>query len=163
VTTRYRAAAAAATAVALATGLLSSCHRGAGCGPIVHEPLAADFALHVLPGAPEPHYLTDPPTSGPHQPTEDLGGTMVDEPLSRPRQVGLLESGDVLIQYRPGDLDGTDLRPLLGPHVVVAPNPTLGSAVVATAWTYKRSCDAVDGQALRAFARARAGKPPGAP
>lgn len=158
---RRRGLSAAITIVIAA--VLPACTSSRGCGPIEHETLAPDFAVHVLPNAPEPHYLTDPPTSGPHQPTPDLGGTQLDEQLTKPRQIGLLEYGDVLIQYRPSDIKSAQLRPLLGPHVVIAPNSTLHARVIATAWTYKRTCRLLDTGALRTFIHARAGKPPGAP
>ena len=60
----------------------------------------------------EPQYTTDPPTSGPHTPGALPGGVLT-QPLARPSQVGALEAGLVLIQYR--DLDSTGSR-----HAVAA-------------------------------------------
>ena len=77
-------------------------------------------------------------------------------------QVGILERGDVLLQYDPAlpDPDRVALEALAGARVVVAPNPDLPDLVVATAWLYKRTCrsDFVDG--LREFEDERVGKGP---
>jgi drug/metabolite transporter (DMT)-like permease len=116
---------------------------------------------HVLTGAPEPSYTTDPPTSGPHTPGAVLHGVL-NQPLSRPAQVGALEAGDVLLQYR--DLSPDELKQLgdlASDKVVVAPNPSLPDRVVATAWLFKQTCSGVDAEALRGFIRTRAGHGPG--
>ena len=130
------------------------------CGPIRREALDPDFLVHVRPDQ-EVAYTSDPPTSGPHQVTPPVTGA-VEDPLPRPVQVGILEAGDVLLQHRPGlpadELEA--LRRLAGDHVVVAPNPDLDDAVVATAWVHKRTCTAVDVGALEGFVDARVGKGP---
>lgn len=134
---------------------------GAACGPVTREPLDPSYLVHVLPGAVDVDYLSDPPTSGPHQPGPAVEGVL-EEPLPAPVQVGVLESGAVLIQHR-GDLSSSDrsrLEALAGPDVVVAPSPDLPDEVVATAWTYKRSCSALDVPALREFIEERAGQGP---
>jgi hypothetical protein len=154
---------------ALVPLLLAACGGGSdaaggACGPITREALDSSYLVHVLADsedAEDVEYTSDPPTSGPHQPGP-VGGGSLDEPLPRPRQVGILELGFVLLQYRP-DLPSADLialHALAGPGVVVAPNPDLPAPVVATAWTYKRTCDAVDVAALRAFIDARSGHGP---
>jgi hypothetical protein len=129
------------------------------CGPIVREPADPRSSVHVLPGTEPITYASNPPTSGPHERSEVSGA--VHEPLSPPVQVGLLEHGVVLIQWR--DLEGEDrdaLEAMAGGDVVVAPNPGLDSTVVATAWTAKRTCDAVDVDALNEFIAERRGKGP---
>jgi hypothetical protein len=131
------------------------------CGPIVRESLDSAYLVHVLGGATDVEYTSDPPTSGPHQPGPPVDG-VVDEPITRPIQVGILERGDILLQHRP-DLPATqraELEALGGDGVVVAPNPDLDDPVVATAWTYKRTCEAVDVDALQQFIDERAGKGP---
>ena len=133
------------------------------CGSIRREALDPNYLVHVLPGATGVRYLTDPPTSGAHQPAPQLAPVQR-RPLPRPVQVGVLEGGRVLLQYRdvpPADV--AQLEKLSGPQVVVAPNPDLRPAgrVTATAWTYKRSCRSVDPAALREFIGQRAGKGPG--
>ncbi len=87
---------------------------------------------------------------------------MVEEPISRPVQVGILERGDVLVQHDPDLAAGplAELAELAGPGVVVAPNPDLPEPVVATAWLFKRTCDSVDLIALQEFVDERLGQGP---
>lgn len=131
---------------------------GAACGPIQREALDSAYLVHVLGDDTDVEYTSDPPTSGPHQPGPPVEG-VVEEPITRPIQVGILERGDVLIQHRPSVSAG-DLAELGTEGVVIAPNPDLPAPVVATAWTYKRTCDAVDVAALQEFIEERAGKGP---
>ncbi len=144
--------------VALLLGLagLAGCGAGDGsgaCGPVRRGPLDSR-SVHVLPGAEEPEYRTDPPTSGPHLPapsTEDVR----DAPIAAPVQVGLLEEGNVLIQHTGlTDDERAEVEALAGDGVILAPAVALphGAAVVATAWVTKQVCDAVDPDALATFA-----------
>jgi hypothetical protein len=128
------------------------------CGPILRESLDSAYLVHVLGADTEVEYTSDPPTSGPHQPGPPVDG-VVDEPLTRPIQVGILERGDVLIQHDP-EIPTAELEPLAGSGVVIAPNPDLPDPVVATAWTYKRTCRSVDLTALEEFVDERLGKGP---
>jgi drug/metabolite transporter (DMT)-like permease len=131
------------------------------CAKAHTEPLDPSLN-HVIAGATEPQYTTDPPTSGPHTPGA-LPGGVLSKPLARPSQVGALEAGLVLIQYR--DLSGeqvTSLAELAGDKVVVAPNPSLPDRVVATAWLNKQTCSSVDLAELRGFVRNHQGRGPGA-
>lgn len=145
---------------ALALGACGSGGSGAegACGPITREALDRGFLVHVLEDDPSVEYTSDPPTSGPHRPSPPVSG-VVDEPLPRPVQVGILERGDVLIQHRP-DVDAADLADLAADRVVIAPNPDLPSPVVATAWLHKRACTEPDVDALAAFVDARVGHGP---
>lgn len=136
---------------------------GAGaCGPVRREPLDAR-AVHVLPGADEPEYRTDPPTSGPHLPapsTEDVRA----EPIAAPVQVGLLEEGAVLLQHVGlSDEERAEVEALAGDGVVVAPAESLpdDAAVVATAWVTKQVCTDVDTDALATFAETHVEQGPG--
>jgi drug/metabolite transporter (DMT)-like permease len=148
----------APSAATTTTSRATSTTAPAACTADVEEPLDPRSLQHVLPGATEPSYPSAAPTSGPHQPGPDLGGQVLTEPLSPPRQVGVLEAGDVLVQSR--DVDA--LRQLSGDHVVIAPNPGLDHAVVATAWRHRMTCTTVDVDALRAFVADHAGKGPDA-
>lgn len=115
------------------------------------EAIDAASSLHLLPGAAEPTYRSDPPTSGPHLSGPAPSGAL-DTPIDRPTQVQVLEQGGVVIQYRDLEPAAVDhLEALAGDSVVVAPNPELPAPVVATAWATKRSCDGVDLEALGAF------------
>jgi len=153
-------------AVALALGLLTACGDdggsggSAGCGPATREALDPSYLVHVL-GDADVDYTSDPPTSGPHQPSPAVGGA-VDDAITRPIQVGILERGDVLLQYLPslGDDELVELEALADDHVVVAPNPDLDDPVVATGWLFKQSCDSVDVEALTQFVAERVGNGP---
>jgi drug/metabolite transporter (DMT)-like permease len=159
-------AAVGALLVVVAASTLIGCGDDGGggsasCGPTRREALDPSSASHVLPGAPEPEYRTDPPTSGPHQPGLLLSGVL-DDPLARPAQVGDLEAGGILLQH--GDLspaEQSDLEALAGDGIAVVPNPNLSDKVVATAWLFKLTCSAVDADALRAFAEDHRGEGPG--
>lgn len=121
------------------------------CGTAVIEDLDPLSVQHVLPGA-DVSYLTSPPTSGPH-----LGGPapsgVVDEPLPEMMQVTILEGGRTLVQYQP-DLPPADiesLRALGSLRIVVAPNATLDSPVVATRWRARLTCSQPSPTELEAF------------
>ena len=142
----------------VATSLLGGCGDDGGdrtsqCDAPVEEALDPQSVQMVLPNAPEPTYRTDPPTSGPHLMNPGIEGVQ-DEPLSRPVQIGVLETGAVLLQH-----DGLtagqqrELEDLGGERIVVAPNRSLpdGKRVVATAWTWKMVCTDLDRTALREF------------
>jgi hypothetical protein len=142
---------------------LAACSGGgssSSCSSAKPEPINPDLR-HVITGGPDPVYTTDPPTSGAHTPGATPKGVL-DHPLSRPSQVGALEAGIVLLQYR--DLSADEQRSLAGlvtDNVVVAPNASLPARVVATAWLFKQTCSGVDAAALRGFIRTRAGHGPG--
>ena len=148
-------------AVLALAGCGTTSSAGRACSPITREALDPGSIQHVLPGA-QPHYLTDPPTSGAHQPSPPVAGVQT-KPIGRPVQVGILEQGHIVVQYRGvSAADVAALRTLVGPRVVVAPAASLpaGQRVVATAWLYKQVCRAVDLPTLRRFIAARAGKGP---
>jgi hypothetical protein len=151
-------------AALVALGAVGACSDDRASGPC-EEPehqRAQLPASHVLPGQPEPSYLSDPPTSGPHAPITSVPPIFA-EPVPKPTQVGILERGMVLVQYRP-DLAPAELqqlRDLAGGLVAVAPNPQLGQPVVASAWLYLLRCAAVDTGALRDFIDNRTSEAPG--
>ena len=151
---------------ALVAAGLAACGGGSGdegspCGPIRRESLDSAYLVHVLDDDAPIEYTSSPPTSGPHKPTPPIGG-VVDEPIPEPIQVGVLERGDVLLQYLPS-IDAAEraaLEALAGERVTVAPNPDLNEPVVATAWVFKQSCGAVDVGELQQFMDERIGKGP---
>ena len=145
-------------------GTLGACSDDEASGPCEQpEHQRAQLpASHVLPGQPEPSYLSDPPTSGPHAPITSVPPVFA-EPVPKPTQVGILERGMVLVQYRP-DLPAPERQQLLdlaGGMVAVAPNPQLGQPVVASAWLYLLRCDALDTKALGDFIDGRTSEAPG--
>lgn len=130
------------------------------CGPVVGERLDASSALHLLPGAPEPTYLSDPPTSGPHLSGRPPTGAL-EAAIDRPTQVLVLETGGVLIQHRDlNDDQVATLATLAGDQVVVAPNRDASTPVVATAWLAKQTCEGVDLAALGRFVEDHVGRGP---
>ena len=138
----------------------SSTSAASACAAAKPEAINPDLH-HVFAGAPEPTYTTDPPTSGPHTPGALPTGALT-HPLARPAQVGILEAGVVLLQYR--DLSAAELQSLtdlITDKVVVAPNSSLPDRVVATAWLFKQTCSGVDAAALKGFIRTRVGHGPG--
>ncbi len=132
---------------------------GRGCAGVETDPLDPRSTQHLLPGAPEPAYASDPPTSGPHLVTPALPRGVQSEPVPRPLQVTVLEGGGVLIQHK--DLTPREraaVEALAEPEVVVAPAPVLPAPVVATAWRRRLMCTTVDVAALRDFVAAHRGK-----
>ncbi|MEZ5244064.1 MAG: DUF3105 domain-containing protein [Acidimicrobiales bacterium] len=107
-------------------------------------------------------FRTNPPTSGPHLAGPALEG-IVAQPITGAAQVRTLESGAVVVQYE--DAAALDsLRPLLddgAARFVIAPAVALPSPVVATAWTWKLTCDGPDVARILEFATARTTAAPG--
>jgi drug/metabolite transporter (DMT)-like permease len=140
-------------------GSVSTPSTTGACAKPQTDPLDPNSLQHVLPGAPEPAYsVPNPPTSGPHRP---IGNTIVGaqaQPLDKPTQVGVLEGGGVLVQYRGLSLDDQHrLERQAGGDVRVAPDPSLPAPVVATAWRHRMVCQGLDVEAVKAFVRDFAG------
>lgn len=149
--------------VTVLAATVAACGDGGGtaCGPVTREAVDPSSGLHVLPGQDVPEFTTDPPTSGAHYSLPPPSGVL-DEPVDRPMQVTLLESGAVLVQYR--DLPAAEvaaLEALAADDVVVAPNPDLPEPVVATAWLTRQACDGVDAGTLETFVADHRGQGPG--
>jgi len=140
----------------------SSARASAACQPAFQEKLDSRSTEHLFPGAPEPKYLTEPPTSGPHQLGPPFTG-VVTTPIPRPKQVAMLESGYVLVQYQGlAAAQVGQLAALAGNLVTVAPAAaTMPAPVVATAWTWKLTCPATVAanlQSIQAFIAAHKGQ-----
>jgi hypothetical protein len=134
----------------------SSGSASSACDQPIREELDPASFTHVIDPA-TANFKTDPPTSGPHVSGAVPTG-LVDGALPGAVQVAILEAGDVIVQYR--DLTGDDLdevKLFAGHQVVVAPNPDLPAPVIATAWTYKLTCDALDIDAIETFIADHAG------
>ncbi len=141
---------------------LSACVRTGNpdaCGAPIAERIDSNSSQHVLPGGPVPAYLTNPPTSGAHRPGPEVD-EVVESELDEPTQVGILESGRVLIQYRDNSLKA-ELEELASNRVTVAPNDSLPTKIVATAWLHKLECSALSSSDLRSFIDDHAQKAPG--
>ena len=123
------------------------------CGADTGEAPDPGSIQHVLPGAPEPAYLTDPPSSGAHLAGGAVGGVQA-APLARPVQVAVLEAGGIVVQHDGLDAAGRRrLEALAGPDVVVSPNPDLAAPVVATAWGRRLTCGGAGTDAVAAVER----------
>lgn len=120
------------------------------CSSPKRERVDGSSSLHLLPGAAEPKYLSEPPTSGPHRSGPAPKGVQT-APLDRSVQVAVLEQGGVLIQYKQSRY-AKDLNALANEEkVVVAPNPDLADPIVATSWAYKQKCSRIDINTLNRF------------
>lgn len=132
----------------------------AGCTE-VREPEDPLSIQHVIdPDAVE--YDQPQPTSGPHLSGPAPTGVLA-EPLPPAAQVNVLESGAILVQYGP-DLDVADVLPVVDAataEIVIAPSDSLSAPVMATAWTWKLTCAAVEVESIAAFADRRTGDAPG--
>jgi Protein of unknown function (DUF3105) len=145
----------------MTTALFTACGGGGGsassaCEQPVREELDPASFTHVIDPS-TARFKTDPPTSGPHV-SGKLPTGVVAEALPGAVQVAVLEGGNVIVQYRDlSDADRGEVEAFAGEQVVVAPNPDLPAPVVATAWTYKLTCDALDIHAVETFIADHAG------
>lgn len=147
--------------------LLAACgdeDKGASsCDPRRAHPIDPASSQHILPGAPEPTFTTNPPTSGAHAPGAHPTGVLTSE-IAKPVQVAMLESGQVLLQY--GSISAAQRQILerfasSNELVTVAPNESLSSPIVATAWLHSMDCERADQTAIEKFIDDHAGKGPG--
>lgn len=132
----------------------------AACGDPAPQAIDPSSSQHLLPGAPEPSYNTNPPTSGAHAPGTYPKGAFA-SPIARPVQVAMLESGRVLLQYRgisTADLSALSVLARSNPDVTMAPNESLPAPIVATAWLYLMRCERFDKRALQDFVSMHVGK-----
>lgn len=127
----------------------------------VREPLDPLSIQHVV-DPDQVTFLTDPPTSGPHVAGPAATG-LHDEPLSGAAQVRALEAGGAVVLYD-DEADRETLISLLDDTTVpvaIAPGIDLPAPVVATAWTWKLTCDSPDLDAIMSFVVARSDDAPG--
>lgn len=149
--------------VVVAALLGSACGNGsdgaAACAEI-REPADPLSIQHVIdPGGLT--FLTDPPTSGPHIAGPAAVGRF-DEPLAPAAQVRTLEAGGVVVQFD-DSIDDVALDALLGGpvDVALAPGTNLPASLVATAWTWKLTCDSLELADLERFVAERTADAPG--
>ncbi|NCG35988.1 MAG: DUF3105 domain-containing protein [Actinobacteria bacterium] len=148
-------------AVACGDGSPSACAE-------LREPQDPQSGLHVI----DPDgltYTTDPPTSGPHASGPPASGVF-DGPLLQVMQVRILESGGAIIQYDETvsaeavtELTGfvNDSVALDGPVALAPAGSALPGPIVATAWTWKLTCDVVDLERIETFIAERPQDAPG--
>ncbi len=138
--------------------VLAACGAAESVCSELREPEDPQSGLHVI--GDEVAYSSDPPTSGPHWAVDAPTG-LQDAPLPLPLQVRVLESGGAVVQTAdPAAM--AELAPLATDWLVVAPGPDdLDALVMATAWTWRLECSAVDLDAITAFAEQRRQAAPG--
>lgn len=143
--------------------MATACGDGGGAGSCVEirEPEDPLSIQHVI----DPEsvtFQTDPPTSGPHLSGPSVQG-LLDQQILPAAQVRVLEDGGVVVQFTSPEAE-TELRTLLDANEVpfaIAPADSLPAPVVATAWTWKLTCDGPDVERIREFATARVVDAPG--
>ena len=128
----------------------------AGCGQPFREPLNPNSLQHVIDPT-SVKFTTEAPTSGPHLFASPPRGLVTRELLPA-EQVTVLETGDVLVQYRDAG-DAKAVQAFKQTSVTIAPNTALKARIVATAWTYKLECNSVDQAALQRFISSHKGQP----
>jgi hypothetical protein len=151
-------------AAAVALGVLAvACGGGSSSACTeLREPQDPQSGLHVI----DPDgltYATDPPTSGPHAGGPPASGVF-DGPLLQVMQVRILESGGAIIQYDEtvSAEAVTKLTGFVSGPVALAPAGTdLPAPIVATAWTWKLTCDVVDLERIETFIAERPQDAPG--
>lgn len=116
---------------------------------------AEQEATHVeaLPAGYE--YNSDPPTSGVHHPVPVVWGSYAEEVPALPL-VHNLEHGGVVVQYGSSITSGVraeieDWYREDPNGIVVASLPELDEQVIATAWTWRMTCEGFDEEALSQF------------
>ncbi len=144
--------------VTAAAIIVSGCASSdSSCGPVQDEPLDELSAQHVIAGT-DVRFDEAAPSSGPHLSIIGPAG-MSAEPLPPLEQVTLIESGKVLVQFRPDDVAASDVEAFASETVAVAPNPDLNSPVTLTAWQVRQECESVDVATTRAFISRYVGAP----
>jgi len=143
----------------------------AGCKLELH--LEDEGHEHIPPKSPEPHYKTNPPTSGNHvePPFQQADGAYLEEP--EPIDfVHSLEHGRMEIQYAPGlpekqQLELKGLYDTMYGATLLFPNDKMPYKVAATTWTNLLGCPEYKGaitlDAIRDFGRETWGKYGGEP
>tara|TARA_B110000008_G_scaffold9399_1_gene9144 strand:- start:35 stop:550 length:516 start_codon:yes stop_codon:yes gene_type:complete len=143
--------------LALASTFLFACaseNEAKGCQNTIREPRAADYLLHVLVDTPT-EYLSDPPTSGPHKVW--IAPRFITRQLSPSEQLGILERGDVLVQYKPSAVTDSQIstwKTTVSERAHLAPNSDLPSDFVMTAHLTKQICTDLTTAAINRFVEA---------
>lgn len=113
--------------------------------------------VHLPPGSPIPEYNSDPPTSGPHDPTPAPCG-VYREPVSDQAYLHSLEHGAVFIQYDP-ELPEAEIEALEdavranGREILLAPRPGNPAPYALGAWTKLLLLDEMDQAVVDGFER----------
>ena len=111
--------------------------------------------------APNMHYNTRPPTSGPHLPSVARWGIHT-QPIPDELQVHNLEDGGVLVQYNCRDCDAliARLEAIISRYsdkVILAPYPKMDTRIALTAWGRIDAFNDADEQRIVRFIEAYRG------
>jgi uncharacterized protein DUF3105/FHA domain-containing protein len=113
-----------------------------------------------------PTYKSNPPHSGPHNPTPAGDGQYRNAP-PLPKLVHALEHGRIVMWFKPGDNATRDALLKIGNedarHMILAPNATMPYEAAASAWTHVLGCPKMNDDvpaAVRAFRDAYRDKGP---
>ena len=121
------------------------------CRPI--QTIPDEGNAHITPGQ-TPTYQSQPPSSGPHNPTP-LSAGIYDQPVDVTMEVHSLEHGYIVIHYK--DIPGSSvdqLKQLVSRDprkLILAPYPTMNYPVTLTAWDHLQTCTGVDQASILAF------------
>lgn len=121
------------------------------------ETFAEMSPVHLTPGAPLPVYNSDPPTSGPHDPSPARCG-IYRQPVPDQAWLHSLEHGAVVIQYDPtipqADLEQLEeaVRSNRG-EILLAPRPDNPAPYTLAAWTKLLQVDEIDANLVDSFER----------
>jgi thiol-disulfide isomerase/thioredoxin len=120
---------------------------------------------HLQPGETYDRYLSDPPTSGPHDPQPVPWGPY-NEPIPKEKLVHNLEHGGLLVLYNcpEGCTELVEeLEPFVGRYaasgvkLVLAPYPGMDSRLALVAWGYLDTFDELDPERIAQFLEADLG------
>lgn len=122
---------------------------------------------HVAAGAPHAAYNSNPPTSGPHDPSPARWG-VYDQPVRDETLVHNLEHGGVVVHYNCPDGCPElvqQLKDLVGQYrskVILAPRPNrdVPHRITLSAWTWLDGFDDFDAERIRAFIAAHKDRGP---
>lgn len=119
---------------------------------------------HLVGDTPPPvPYSSSPPTSGWHASGgATVGVHDVDDPLTSPQHVSVLEGGGIIASYDPQRVEPQDITaleelaqgPLEGRLTVTPYTEPMPTPIALTAWGVLRRCEDVDGAAITAFVEA---------
>jgi hypothetical protein len=149
---------------------LQAAARAADCEPRMRLPEEGDE--HIPASAPEPHYKTNPPTSGDHVEAQQAGGAYRETPPPV-SVVHSLEHGRLAIQYRPELPEQAQQRELIGlcdtmyGGTLLFPNQEMPYAAADAAWIDPLGCrtyrNGMTLSAIQAFGQATWGRFGGEP
>lgn len=139
-----------------AAAALPRAAKAAGC--VARNP-KDEGNTHLLPSQPTPHYGTNPPTSGNHDPIPLANGAYDAQITDFRHAVHTLEHGRVEIEYQPSlpEADQLKLKGVFDEDfrdMVLFQNPTMRWQVAAAAWDHYLGCPKYNPKvldAIRAF------------